>query len=213
MATQFIYIVRHGQTDFNRDKLVQDANTKLSTEGHKQAVFLASRLKGFSFEKIFVSDMERAQQTAKYIADSLGLKTETVTDLREFLNPSSFVGMQKDHPDFQSYLSDRNRKYSEENSDWKFEDEESFKEFLARIKRVFDILTVCDSDVLAVSHGHTMRFMVAYILCGDKLTPAVWAEFNVSFWSNNTGITVFQRDTVTNKISLRTWNDHAYFAE
>lgn len=60
-----IYLIRHGQTNGNRDRIVQTPDTPLSTEGHRQAQLLAASFTGIPVQGIMCSDHIRTQQTAE----------------------------------------------------------------------------------------------------------------------------------------------------
>ena len=59
-----IYLIRHGQTNGNRDRIVQTPDTPLSELGHRQAEQLAQRFQNIPVAKIICSDYLRTQQTA-----------------------------------------------------------------------------------------------------------------------------------------------------
>lgn len=79
-----IYIVRHGETEWNTKNLIQGHKdsplTKLGIEQTKQ---LAKELKRIKFDLIFSSDLLRAEKTAKIIATEHKLTVETTKLLRE----------------------------------------------------------------------------------------------------------------------------------
>ncbi len=56
-----IYIVRHGETDYNRFGIIQgQLNTKLSELGVEQAKKVGAYLKDIKFDYVFSSDLDRA---------------------------------------------------------------------------------------------------------------------------------------------------------
>lgn len=60
-----IYVIRHGQSEANlRSAHAGWAQVPLSLKGLAQAAAAGERLKGLSFDKVIVSDLLRAQQTA-----------------------------------------------------------------------------------------------------------------------------------------------------
>jgi broad specificity phosphatase PhoE len=77
-----MYLVRHGQSQANVDGLF-GLDTTLTGAGIEQAKSLASNLKTIHFDAIFSSDLVRAHQTAKIIAQERKLKVETSRFLRE----------------------------------------------------------------------------------------------------------------------------------
>mmetsp|Transcript_8477 Transcript_8477/g.10175 ORF Transcript_8477/g.10175 Transcript_8477/m.10175 type:complete len:220 (-) Transcript_8477:899-1558(-) len=80
-----ILLIRHGQTDGNRLRVVQPPSMSLSTMGKKQAEMLATRIKteGYNVTKIISSDLARAKQTAMAIASKLGMEIEEEPLLQE----------------------------------------------------------------------------------------------------------------------------------
>lgn len=72
-----LYIVRHGQTDWNADGLLQGrSDTRLNQNGIDAAKTLGAKLRGVRFDKIFCSPLQRAFQTACLIRGELGAREE-----------------------------------------------------------------------------------------------------------------------------------------
>ena len=78
-----IYLIRHGETASNRDRVVQHPETPLSGRGRAQAERLALRLADAGIGRIVSSDLARAAMTAASLARSIGLEVEVDPDLRE----------------------------------------------------------------------------------------------------------------------------------
>jgi len=69
-----ILLARHGETDWNRVGRWQGhADPPLNDAGRTQAAELAERLAGDGIAAIYSSDLMRASQTARVVADRLGL--------------------------------------------------------------------------------------------------------------------------------------------
>lgn len=63
-----VFVVRHGETDSNRNRIVQgQLDTQLNATGHAQAAMTAEALKSVFFDKAFTSDLQRASKTAERI--------------------------------------------------------------------------------------------------------------------------------------------------
>lgn len=64
-----IYLVRHGQTDGNKNRILQTPDTPLSDLGLGQAEQLAKHLAPLNIKRILCSDHLRTQQTAAAITN------------------------------------------------------------------------------------------------------------------------------------------------
>jgi len=79
-----IYLIRHGETDFNsQHKLQGKENTLLNAQGLEQAQRLAQRLKDVPLDQIFTSNLTRTKQTAQPLADIKALPLIEVPALQE----------------------------------------------------------------------------------------------------------------------------------
>ncbi len=78
------YIIRHGQTDWNKNKMIQgQMDIPLNETGERQALEVAKKLKDVQFDLAFSSDLLRAKRTAEIIALEHKLAVETVNAIRE----------------------------------------------------------------------------------------------------------------------------------
>ena len=79
-----LLLVRHGETDWNRDHRVQgQTDTPLNATGLAQAHALASSLSCVPLDAVYSSDLARARMTAETVAEPHGLPVEVEVDLRE----------------------------------------------------------------------------------------------------------------------------------
>jgi probable phosphoglycerate mutase len=79
-----ILLARHGETDWNRERRVQGhADEPLNDAGRAQARELAAVLAQEVFDAIYASDLSRAHETARIVAEHHGLAVTAVPDLRE----------------------------------------------------------------------------------------------------------------------------------
>src|ERR1043166_10075988 len=79
-----ILLIRHGETLWNQQGRMQGQNdSPLTTTGLEQARKLARRLKHVEFTTLYSSDLGRAHQTARCIADETGHEVLADAGLRE----------------------------------------------------------------------------------------------------------------------------------
>ena len=79
-----IYLARHGETQFNKEKRIMgQMMVPLNDTGREQAKKLAVALKDENITAIHSSDLTRATETSEFIAAELGLSFETYEELRE----------------------------------------------------------------------------------------------------------------------------------
>ena len=78
------YIVRHGETDWNKKKLVQgQTDIPLNENGEAQAKEVVKKFTDIKFDLAFSSDLLRAKRTTEIIALEHKLTVETTKLLRE----------------------------------------------------------------------------------------------------------------------------------
>ena len=69
---RLIYLIRHGETTGNAERIVQVPGMPLSPRGIDQAARLARRLAGAGIARILSSDLERAAVTAEHLRRATG---------------------------------------------------------------------------------------------------------------------------------------------
>ena len=76
-----IYIVRHGQTDWNLEgRYAGRIDITLNDEGIEQANIIKEELKNIKFDKVFSSPLIRAYQTAQIICDNQIIKDDRIIE-------------------------------------------------------------------------------------------------------------------------------------
>ncbi|RDY28359.1 histidine phosphatase family protein [Romboutsia weinsteinii] len=79
-----LYIVRHGQTNWNiLGKTQGHGNSDLTSQGIEQAKDLSASMLNHNIDYIYSSDLGRAVQTANIVGEKLGIDVITTPDLRE----------------------------------------------------------------------------------------------------------------------------------
>jgi len=79
-----IYLLRHGQTNLNRDGKFQGATDKdLNELGKKQAELLGKRIQKYHIDIIYSSDLKRVIETSKILNNYIGTEIIIKEELRE----------------------------------------------------------------------------------------------------------------------------------
>ncbi|MBI3303865.1 MAG: histidine phosphatase family protein [Deltaproteobacteria bacterium] len=80
-----VYLIRHGETFWNREGRCQGVtDVPLTEKGYCQAHAIAKALEGKSLSLVLSGPLQRTRETAAIIADSHGLSVETREELREW---------------------------------------------------------------------------------------------------------------------------------
>jgi broad specificity phosphatase PhoE len=83
-AVTTLYLVRHGETAWNRRGLYQGTtDVPLSAEGRTQAETLAAALREVDFDAAYTSPLRRARETAETVLRGRGVPLVEVPELRE----------------------------------------------------------------------------------------------------------------------------------
>lgn len=84
-----VHLIRHGQTNWNKEKRVQGhSESTLTDEGQQQAAALAPSLACYKIAKVYCSPSVRTRETAAILFADTGVQIEYCDALREiFLGP------------------------------------------------------------------------------------------------------------------------------
>jgi broad specificity phosphatase PhoE len=81
---RFVYIVRHGTTDWNQSGRIQGhLDPPLNAAGRTQARLISARLAPFGATALYSSDLQRTYETAQIISQATALRIVQKTALRE----------------------------------------------------------------------------------------------------------------------------------
>jgi broad specificity phosphatase PhoE len=157
-----LLLVRHGETDWNRDGRWQgQSDTQLNEVGRAQAARLGEELDGV--DVVYASDLARARETAEILARRLDLDVELDERLRE-RGFGAWEG--KTGPEIEVEFSDAHARWRAGEGPGA-DDAEPFADFAVRVQSFLeDVLARHpDETVLVVSHGGSIR--VIHALASD----------------------------------------------
>lgn len=162
------YIVRHGETEWNRSgKLQGHGDSDLTELGVRQAKSVARELKNVEFDHIYSSDLLRAKKTAEIIALEHKLAIKTTKLLRE-RNWGKYEGKNREvFIDINKLVAELTRK---ERFSFKINPEiESDEEIVSRLITFIREVAVGNPNktMLVATHGGIMRAFLIHIGFGD----------------------------------------------
>lgn len=162
-----LYLVRHGETDYNRHGIVQGSgiDSEINAKGRAQARALADRLAPVGVDALYASTLHRAKQTA----DILATPHEPIS--RSYLKDLNEMdwGVFEGEPPSEA----RDASMGAIKSAWRsgaydraVEQGESIRCVQTRARRAIDHITtqVGGGTALVVTHGRYLRVMLATIL-------------------------------------------------
>lgn len=165
MIQKTLYIVRHGQTEYNKLGIIQGrgVDTDLNDEGRRQAQQFFAAYKDVPFDKAYISALKRTQQSIQPFIDR-GLPFEKLPGLDELAwgvhegqlptpeNKAAFLQIMRDWLDGQL--------------DSKFEGGESPNEVEIRQREALAVIMSHPEEktVLVCMHGRAMRLLLCILM-------------------------------------------------
>ena len=162
-----IILIRHGVTLWNVQARIQGiSDIELAPEGLKQAELLA---KNFPFDKVdavYSSDLSRAKNTAKFVADKFNLPVQTTAGLRE-VDFGIWEG--KSFSDLEKNDADTLKIFHTKPDELRLEGGETFQQAQTRAMNAINEIvrrheSNGESRVVAVAHGSINRTILCSIL-------------------------------------------------
>jgi len=155
-----LIIVRHGQSEGNRDRMFTGHGpSPLTARGHAEARAVAKRIAEKPVDALFSSDLPRAVQTAEPIAEMTGVPIVQDQALREKsfgdLTGTRFADLEAQYPDVWRGLLARDPQFQPPGGESHFECRVRVAAFLARL---FESRT--SGRVVLVSHGVAINHLL-----------------------------------------------------
>ena len=165
MILKTLYIVRHGQTDLNKQGIVQGRgrDTDLNKEGRRQAEMFFNAYKDVPFDKIYISELKRTKQSIQLFID-LGIPYEKLSGLDELA--WGVLEGQPSTPENKAAFMKLLRGWLQGKLDTKFKGGESPNEVKARQLEALQAIMSHpeEKNVLICMHGRAMRLLLCVLL-------------------------------------------------
>lgn len=159
-----LYLIRHGQTQMNVDRLYYGwTNCPLNEEGIKQAEELKEIFRPIDYDKIIVSDLDRAVMTADIINSEKQKPVFKNEGFRE-LHFGRWEGLSN-----QAVVKDYPEEYDMMKKDWlgyTFPEGESFHSFYNRVIEAYNKLVQSEpvnSSVALVCHNGVISAILCHV--------------------------------------------------
>lgn len=205
-----IIAIRHGQTDWNvAGKLQGQTDIALNADGIAQARQLAASMQEESIDAIYSSDLMRASQTAKIVAQGRTLAVVENSGLRErhfgCFQGMTFAQIEEQEPDAANSWKQRSPDFIPgEHLDTHAAKGESLRTFFDRVIDAVDTIAAkhLGQNIVLVTHGGVLDVIYRAAAHLDIQAPRTWRLGNTSvsrlLWSPH------------GKLKLLSWADTSH---
>ena len=164
LTTKNIYIIRHGQTDFNVRQVVQGrgVNSDLNDVGIQQAKLFFKAHQEIKFDVVYTSSLKRTWQTVNsFISKKIPHLVRAEIDEIDW---GIFEGVEH-HPDLQKTYYDIINQWKNGNLDIKIEGGESAQDLADRLMPfVEELKNATAQTILVCTHGRTLRVLLCLLM-------------------------------------------------
>lgn len=165
MSARTIFLLRHGQTDFNVRGIVQGSgvDSSLNDVGRQQAAQFFAAYSHVPFDKVYTSNLRRTQESVQQFLD-LGLPHEKHAGLNEIswgVREGTRITMDED-AEYRHVLA----QWTAGQTSARLEGGESPDEVAARQRPFIELLKARadEKTVLVCMHGRALRVMLCQLL-------------------------------------------------
>lgn len=165
MSSKKIYLIRHGQTDFNLRNIVQGSgvDSDLNERGRLQAQAFFEAYKNIKFDKVYTSVLKRSQESVQSFID-LGIPHEALKGLNEISwGTKEGYAITPDEDEYYHYML---RQWQLGNTALKIENGESPDDVVVRMKPAVDHIMSFEKEetILICMHGRAIRILLCILL-------------------------------------------------
>jgi len=168
-----LFMVRHGETDYNRQRRYQGRTANaLNRTGLQQADMLHRRLLPETIDRIYTSNLIRAKDTARIIAYGRSIEVVSCENLAE-MDFGELEGLTYDQ------ITARYPDWQPTDFDFTLRGGESPEHFVRRMKAFAEKMrsNPAESNILVVAHAGCLRILLCLLLGIDI---AAWWRFSLA---------------------------------
>lgn len=185
MNLKTIYLLRHGQTEYNRKGIVQGKgiDAPLNETGKTQAQATCEYFQTISLDKIYTSTLIRTKETVASLLD-LGIPHEALAGFDEISwgNQEGNSGNEKTKAIYKQLMLDwKNGKLEK-----KIEEGESPLEVMQRQKTAMEnVFSATNEMVLICMHGRAMRILLCWLTGKNLSEMDIFTHRNCAIYKLN----------------------------
>jgi broad specificity phosphatase PhoE len=204
MAKKTIYLIRHGETDYNKKGAVQGRgiNADLNETGHSQGKAFFEKYQNVPFKKVYISTLKRTYQTAYGFIES-GIPYQELEGLDE-ISWGNVEGKSLDDTGYEIFKQVLTA-WQNGDTHLALEGGESPEAVVLRQKEALQrILAEKEEDLILITmHGRAMRILLSHIT-GKPL------HLMDDFEHSNTCLYILEYDYRTEQFQILLSNDRSH---
>jgi probable phosphoglycerate mutase len=205
LSTKKIYIIRHGQTDFNLQGIVQGSgvNSSINEYGQAQAKAFFESYQHIPFDKVYTSVLKRTIESVQSFID-LGIQHEALSGLNE-ISWGKKEG-QPITPEEDAYYNWMLNQWQLGNTHERIEGGESPEDVMKRQSTAVEHImsNAKETNVLICMHGRALRILLCRLLNYPLRSMDMFEHSNLC---------LYKLDYSGSMFSVKNYNDVQHLSE
>lgn len=155
-----LYIIRHGETEFNRLQIVQGSgvDSDLNETGREQARAFFETYQDIDFQLVVTSELRRTHQTVHHFLEK-NIPWAKTADINE-ISWGAHEGL-ANTPERSALYAEMINNWKQGNLDASLPEGETAAQLRARVEKFVDWLhTRTEKNILVATHGRTLRCLI-----------------------------------------------------
>ena len=163
-----IHLIRHGETDWNRERRAQgQSDSQLTALGIQQAKELGQRISHLQFARIYCSSSLRTRQTAEHAFPTSTHEIEYLDTLREiYLGPwegQLYEDIAQREPESYRHFWEQPQLFQLKNAESFFDLQQRAIAAVAKIREKHQTNTTSTGKIAIVSHGALIKSYLCHV--------------------------------------------------